>query len=186
MYLCTRPWSDGTTGIKLSPLELLEKLAAIVPLPRAHLVRYGGCLAPHSTLRAAIIPTPRQQGMDSEEKKTGTPYWHWARLLGRVLHLDGATCPFCRRGSLQIIAAITQWSRTRAPCSLSEVGLPRALPAPYKRLSPYNGAPTRPGTFLFSPNYWGHVHDSSTALWFLFVWPGVSRVLRHVDGFPVL
>ena len=26
-----RPWSDGTTGIKLSPLELLEKLAALVP-----------------------------------------------------------------------------------------------------------------------------------------------------------
>jgi hypothetical protein len=43
VYLFTRPWSDGTTGIKLSPLELLEKLAAIVPLPRAHLVRYGGC-----------------------------------------------------------------------------------------------------------------------------------------------
>jgi hypothetical protein len=37
---------DGTTGIKLSPLELLEKLAALVPLPRVHLVRYGGCLAP--------------------------------------------------------------------------------------------------------------------------------------------
>jgi hypothetical protein len=28
LYRFTRPWSDGTTGIKLSPLELLEKLAA--------------------------------------------------------------------------------------------------------------------------------------------------------------
>jgi hypothetical protein len=56
-YRFTRPWSDGTTGIKLSPLELLEKLAALVPLPRAHLVRYSGCLAPHSKLRSAIIPT---------------------------------------------------------------------------------------------------------------------------------
>jgi hypothetical protein len=37
MYRFNRPWSDGTTGIKLSPLELLEKLAALVPLPRAHL-----------------------------------------------------------------------------------------------------------------------------------------------------
>jgi len=110
VYMFTRPWSDGTTGIKLSPLELLEKLAALVPLPRVHLVRYGGCLAPHSTLRAAIIPTPRQQGVDGEEAKTGTPYWHWARLLGRVFHLDMATCPFCRRGSLRIIAAITQES----------------------------------------------------------------------------
>jgi hypothetical protein len=43
MYRFNGPWSDGTTGIKLSPLELLEKLAALVPLPRAHLVRYGGC-----------------------------------------------------------------------------------------------------------------------------------------------
>src|SRR5262249_46825482 len=51
VYTFTHPWSDGTTGIRLSPLELLEKLAALVPLPRMHLVRYGGCLAPHSHLR---------------------------------------------------------------------------------------------------------------------------------------
>ena len=108
IYAFNRPWSDGTTGIKLSPFELLEKLAAIVPLPRVHLVRYAGCLAPHSKLRDAIIPTPRQQGVDGEEAKTGTPYWHWARLLGHIFDLDMATCPFCRRGSLRIIAAITQ------------------------------------------------------------------------------
>jgi hypothetical protein len=53
----THPWSDGTTGIRLSPVELLEKLAALVPLPRVHLVRYGGCLALYSHLRGAIIPT---------------------------------------------------------------------------------------------------------------------------------
>ena len=69
LYTFTRPWSDGTTGIKLSPLELLEKLAALVPLPRVHLVRYGGCLAPQSTLRGAIIPTPRQQGVEEPEAR---------------------------------------------------------------------------------------------------------------------
>jgi hypothetical protein len=63
IYTFTHPWSDGTTGIKLSPLELLEKLAALVPLPRVHLVRYGGCLAPHSKLRGSITPTPRPQGV---------------------------------------------------------------------------------------------------------------------------
>lgn len=67
-----------TSGIKLSPLELLEKLAALVPLPRVHLVRYAGCLAPHSKLRDPIIPTPCQQGVDGEETKTGTPYWNSA------------------------------------------------------------------------------------------------------------
>jgi len=110
IYTFNRPWSDGTTGIKLFPLELLEKLAALVPLPRVHLVCYAGCLAPHSKLRDAIIPTPHQQGVDDEEKKTGILYWHWARLLGRVFDLDMVTCPFCRRGALRIIAAITQES----------------------------------------------------------------------------
>jgi Putative transposase/Transposase zinc-binding domain len=110
VYTFTHPWSDGTTGIRLSPLELLEKLAALVPRPHAHLVRYGGCLAPHSHLRGAIRPTPRQQGMDGEETQTRTPYWPWARLLGRVFGLEMATCPFCRRGTLRIIAVITQES----------------------------------------------------------------------------
>jgi hypothetical protein len=41
VYTFTKPWSDGTTGIRLSALELLEKLAALVPLPRVHLVRYA-------------------------------------------------------------------------------------------------------------------------------------------------
>jgi hypothetical protein len=43
VYTFTHPWSDGTTGIRLAPMELLEKLAALVPLPRVYLVRYGGC-----------------------------------------------------------------------------------------------------------------------------------------------
>src|SRR6266849_9898380 len=73
LYTFTHPWSDGTTGIRLSPVELLEKLAALVPLPRVHLVRYGGCLAPHSHLRGAIIPTPRQQGVEEHDARPGAP-----------------------------------------------------------------------------------------------------------------
>jgi hypothetical protein len=40
-------WSDGTTAIDLSPLEFVEKLAAIVPPPRVNQVRYHGVLAAH-------------------------------------------------------------------------------------------------------------------------------------------
>jgi len=108
VYTFTKPWSDGTTGIKLSPLELLEKLAALVPLPRVHLVRYGGCLAPHSRLRGAITPTPRQQGGEEPEASNAAPRWSWARLLKRVFAFNLATCPFCHQGTLRSIAAITQ------------------------------------------------------------------------------
>src|SRR5215470_18996470 len=109
VYTFTHPWSDGTTGIRLSPLELVEKLAALVPLPRMHLVRDSGCLAPHSHLRGAIIPTPRQQGREDEAATdTGSPRWSWARLLKRVFALAMARCPLCQQGTLRIIAAITQ------------------------------------------------------------------------------
>jgi hypothetical protein len=107
VYTFTHPWSDGTMGITLSPLELLEKLAALVPLPHVHLVRYSGCLAPHSHLRGAILPTPRHQGMD-EETDTKAPRWSWARLLQRVFALDMAHCPLCQRGMLRLIAVIPQ------------------------------------------------------------------------------
>jgi hypothetical protein len=46
VYTFTPPRSEGTIGITLSPEELLEKLAALVPLPRVHLVQHGGCVAP--------------------------------------------------------------------------------------------------------------------------------------------
>ena len=106
----TKPWSDGTTGSKLAPLELLEKLAALVPRPRVHLVRYGGCLAPHSKLRGAIIPTPRQQGLEESDASTPSPHWSWARLLKRVFAMDMERCPVCQQGTLRIIAAITEVS----------------------------------------------------------------------------
>src|SRR6266851_4810637 len=102
VYSFNKPWSDGTTGITLSPLELLEKLVALVPLPRVHLVRYGGCLAPHSLRRGAITPTPRQQGVEKPEASHAAPHGSWARLLKRVLALAMATCPFCRQGALRI------------------------------------------------------------------------------------
>jgi hypothetical protein len=104
----TRPWSDGTTGITLAPWELLEKLAALGPLPRMHLMRSGGCLAPHSQLRRLITPTPRPHGVEAPPAGSASPRWGWARLLTRVFAFDLERCPACGRGTLRLIAAITQ------------------------------------------------------------------------------
>ena len=84
----------------------LEKLAALVPPPRVHQVRYGGWLAAHSKLRSAITPTRRQQGI---EEATGPALsrWGWARLLKRVFALDLERCPRCHQGTVCLIAAIT-------------------------------------------------------------------------------
>jgi len=45
-----RPWRDGTMAFVFTPHELIERLVAIVPRPRAHLVRYSGVLAPSPAL----------------------------------------------------------------------------------------------------------------------------------------
>ena len=53
-----RPFSDGTVAIDLDPLSLLSRLAASVPAPRMHTVRYAGVLASASKLRRRIVPKP--------------------------------------------------------------------------------------------------------------------------------
>jgi hypothetical protein len=55
VYTFTTPWFDGTTGITLSPLELLEKLAALVPLPRR--CRRGGAKAATAASGACVPDT---------------------------------------------------------------------------------------------------------------------------------
>jgi hypothetical protein len=57
---------------------------------------------------ASTMNTLRQQGVDAPEACSASPYWSWARLLKRVFAFDMACCPACGRGTLRIIAAITQ------------------------------------------------------------------------------
>ena len=33
------PWRDGTTHLVMSPLEFMQRLAALVPRPRLHRIR---------------------------------------------------------------------------------------------------------------------------------------------------
>jgi hypothetical protein len=103
------PYRDGTTHIVMSPLELMQRLAALVPRPRLHLIRFHGVLAPHATLRAAIVPRPAQQATEHAADHAhahGSPArMSWARLLKRVFDIDIEYCPRCG-GRLQIIAAI--------------------------------------------------------------------------------
>src|SRR6266404_4818759 len=56
LYRFKRPWRDGTTHVVFEPLELLEKFVAIIPAPKAHLVRYSGILGPAAKWRALIVP----------------------------------------------------------------------------------------------------------------------------------
>jgi len=73
LYRFKRPWRNGTTHMVLAPLELLEKLAALVPRPKTHLVRYHGILAPAAPWRAAIVPSPPPPPPDDESDPVSHP-----------------------------------------------------------------------------------------------------------------
>ena len=119
-------------------MELLEKLAALIPLPHVHLVRYGGCLAPHSHLRGSVIPTPRQQGLEAQEAAITSAHWGWAQLLHRAFALDMVHCPWCQRGTLRLIAVITQGEVIRKILRHQKRSVdppPSSRPAPAKHRS---------------------------------------------------
>jgi hypothetical protein len=54
-YALRHPWRDGTTHVVFTELELVEKLAVLVPAPRGHSIRYHGVLAPGAKWRATVV-----------------------------------------------------------------------------------------------------------------------------------
>jgi len=55
------PWRDSTTHLVMSPLEFIQRLAALVPRPRLHLIRFHGVLAPNAKLGAMVVPQEPEQ-----------------------------------------------------------------------------------------------------------------------------
>jgi len=45
-YQLKTPWKNGTTHVEFEPVEFIAKLAALVPPPRAHLIRFHGVFTP--------------------------------------------------------------------------------------------------------------------------------------------
>ena len=109
------PWHDGTTHLVMSPLEFMQRLAALVPRPRLHLILFHGVLAPNAKLRSMVVPAGPHERADASELAPCQPNcahrrpvrMSWARLLKRVFEIDLEHCPNCG-GELKIIAAILE------------------------------------------------------------------------------
>ena len=121
-------WRDGSTHLVMSPLEFLQRLAALVPRPRLHLIRFHGVSAPNAKLRSLVVPQgpPAHEEPASEAaaaakcevKAAEAPVQRisWPRLLKPVFDIDMQRCPNCSAGELKIIAAILdQWGECSNP-----------------------------------------------------------------------
>ena len=123
IFRLKRMWSDGTHALLLRPLELVERLALMVPPPRAHGVTYHGVLSSHSALRPQIAPSlgpdPGRQAEQqlwseclqqrSAERARPKPLGalSWATLMQRVFAIDVLKCPRCGHRS-EVISTICE------------------------------------------------------------------------------
>jgi len=133
-----RRWRDGTTHLIFDPMELLERLAVLVPRPRVHLILYHGVLAPRAAWRRAIVPAAPPAGASSvgagARLEAGRrPNATWAALMQRGFGFDVLACPRCG-GRLRLVALI------QAPAVIERIlrhlGLPEGAPAPRPSRAP--------------------------------------------------
>ena len=105
-------WADGTSHLLFTPGEFIEKLAALIPPPKTHQVRWAGVFAPNSPYRKEITLKPEaKKGFDFTEMEGGSgkrrKNYTWSKMLARVFKIDVLRCEFCG-GKLRPICAVTE------------------------------------------------------------------------------
>ncbi len=138
IYTLKKPYDDGTTAISMSQLELMERLAALVPRPKVHLTRFAGVFAPHYKHRSMVVPkTPAPEPEANADQKPTKSRITWARLLKRVFGIDISVCHLCQ-GPMKIISAIEDPVVIKK--ILKHLGLPTVAPTPWPARGPPSSA----------------------------------------------
>lgn len=119
-------WRDGTTHVVMTPLELTEKLVALIPRPRVNMIRYHGAFAPNAAVRKQVVPSlEADDDSDSDDKPRckGPGRQAWAMLLKRVFAQDVMQCRQCggRKTKVRFVTAGAEIRRV-----LASVGYPNA------------------------------------------------------------
>ena len=113
VYRCAKQRSEPSSDkrgakadeLTLTPLELTERIAALVPPPRTHRHRYFGVLAPNSPLRAAAVAL-------AAPAKRSQAHYLWAVLIARIYEVFPLLCPMCG-GQMRLIAFVTEGTQIR-------------------------------------------------------------------------
>jgi hypothetical protein len=157
VYYLRRPWphSQGATCLVLEPHDFLRRLAALIPAPYTHLVRYHGVFASRSSMRRRLPPPscvleggtdpPAAAAAGADESPPGSASksgpepsqptdrrrpLRWAQLLMRVFSLDALQCPRC--ASAMVVLALISDPPVVARI-LRHLKLPSEGPAPARR-----------------------------------------------------
>ena len=138
-YQVKRPAPGRPATLVMDPLDLLKKIAALIPPPRAHLVKYAGVFASAARLRKKLRPAPPAQSPPPVQQPRDPMAlllpWvkdtlrqrrlDWAALIKRVYAKDVLECGKCK-GRMRLMAFVTDRDTARA--ILEHLGLPTTGP----------------------------------------------------------
>ena len=141
LYKASKTGPGGSGLQLLTPLQLLDRLAALVPPPRVHRHRYYGVLAPNSPLRPAVTalalpaaPPANVAPPTAEPAHRTAARYTWALLLARIYEVFPLRCPTCG-GDMRIIAFITEATVVR------DILIPLGEPITPPTIAPARGPP---------------------------------------------
>jgi hypothetical protein len=110
-------WVDGTTHLRFDPLELLERLAVLIPGPSINLILYHGVLAPRSALRSRVV--------GHERTGVGVEIGAGAREVSRCTPVQGEHGQATSRGRARLWADLMRRPRC-SPCRSRSRGKAKA------------------------------------------------------------
>jgi len=122
--LAYQPKPNAVEVLKLTPYELLEKLAALIPPSKQHRHRYHGVLAPNSPYRQTVTSLASKEFISTDittrsddvsvnstgeikEKPTPKHRYSWAQLINRLFECLPLLCRLCQE-PMRIISFITE------------------------------------------------------------------------------
>jgi hypothetical protein len=131
-------WRDGTTHLLFEPVELIERLAALVPRPRVNLMLYYRILAPRATWRRAVVPGGVGGATrPADVRAARRPNRTWAELMQRSFGFDVLACPRCA-GRMTLVALI------HAPAVVERILRHLGAPIELPRFRPSRDPPVGP------------------------------------------
>jgi hypothetical protein len=157
VYRLDKPQPDGRTELRLTPLELLERLAALIPPPRLHRHRYHGVLAPNSPQRAQVTALAHQpappppKAADASPAPARSPTRDlWAVLLARIFEVFPLRCAWCG-AQMRLIAFVTDPPAVKS--ILTHLGEPTTPPQVARARGPplWEQAPEPMGAWVEAP-----------------------------------
>ncbi|WP_395856084.1 transposase [Cystobacter fuscus] len=130
-YQMKRLLPDGTAHLLFTGLELLRRVASLVPPPRANLTRFHGVFAPGARLRPFQVPqageeegrVAPQAAARQETRKERRGRVDWAGRLRRSFAVEVLACERCG-GRRRVLAYVKEAGGVRA--ILEHLGLPPA------------------------------------------------------------